>query len=208
MLATVDNPSNAAEWTLAEMLNQPETLEKAMKELDMVVGRERLVQESDIPHLNYIKACAKESFRLHPIAPFNVPHVSTKDTSVAGYFIPKGSHVLLSRPGLGRNPRIWDEPLKFKPERHLKGQGSEVVLVDHELHMLSFSTGRRGCAGVLLGSTMTTMLLARILQGFTWNIPGDASKIDLAESESDLFLAKPLAAMAKPRLAVNVYPAN
>nr|AZT89153.1 cytochrome P450 CYP79D73 [Plumeria rubra] len=208
MIAAVDNPSNAAEWALAEMLNQPETLEKAVNELDIVVGKNRLVQESDIPRLNYIKACAKESFRLHPIAPFNVPHVAIKDTTVAGYFIPKGSHVLLSRPGLGRNPRIWKEPLKFKPERHLKDDGSEVVLVDHELRMLSFSTGRRGCPGVLLGSTMTTMLLARILQGFTWNIPsGNGSKIDLAESESDLLLAKPLVAMAKPRLAENVYPA-
>ncbi|CAH2075720.1 unnamed protein product, partial [Thlaspi arvense] len=109
MLATVDNPSNAVEWALAEMLNKPETLEKAMEELDRVVGRERLVQESDLPNLNYVKACVKEAFRLHPIAPFNVPHVSMEDTIVAGYFIPKGSHVLLSRPGLGRNPRVWED---------------------------------------------------------------------------------------------------
>nr|CAN75825.1 hypothetical protein VITISV_015199 [Vitis vinifera] len=43
-------------------------------------------------------------------------------TSVAGYSIPKGSHVLLSRLGLGRNPRIWEEPLNFNPERHLNAR--------------------------------------------------------------------------------------
>ncbi|KAL2488504.1 Cytochrome [Forsythia ovata] len=153
MLATVDNPSNAIEWALAEMINQPGILKRASEELDSVVGRDRLVQESDLTYLKYVKACAKEAFRIHPIAPFNVPHVSMENATVGGYFIPKGSQVLLSRPGLGRNPRIWEEPLKFKPERHLKDDGSDVVLTDSNLRMLSFSAGRRGCAGVLLGST-------------------------------------------------------
>ncbi|KAL2488494.1 Cytochrome [Forsythia ovata] len=205
MIATVDNPSNAIEWALAEMINQPEILKRALEELDIVVGRDRLVQESDATYLKYVKACAREAFRIHPIAPFNVPHVSIEDATVSGYFIPKGSHVLLSRPGLGRNPRIWEEPLKFKPERHLKDDGSDVVLTDSNLTMLSFSTGRRGCAGVLLGSTMTTMLLARLIHGFTWNAPPDAPNIDLTESKSDLLLAKPLLALAKPRLSEHVY---
>nr|GMD48025.1 isoleucine N-monooxygenase 1-like [Ipomoea batatas] len=97
MLATTDNPSNAVEWALAEMINQPKLLEKAVKEIDSVVGRERLVEESDLPNLNYVKACIKEGFRLHPVAPFNIPHVSLADTAVGGYFIPKGSQVLLGR---------------------------------------------------------------------------------------------------------------
>ncbi|KAL2470897.1 Tryptophan N-monooxygenase 1 [Abeliophyllum distichum] len=196
--ATVDNPTNAIEWALAEMINQPEMLKRASEELDRVVGRDTLVQESDLKYLNYVKACAREAFRLHPLAPFNVPHVSIEDATVGGYFIPKGSHVLLSRPGLGRNPRIWEEPLKFKPERHIKDDGSDVVLTDSNLRMLSFSTGMRGCAGVLLGSTMTTMLFARLIHGFTWNAPPDVPNIDLTESEGALFLAKPLLALAKP----------
>ncbi|KAM7501714.1 hypothetical protein LguiB_000618 [Lonicera macranthoides] len=206
MIATVDNPSNAIEWAIAEMINQPHTLERAVEELDRVVGTHRLVQESDFPKLNYIKSCAREAFRLHPIAPFNVPHVSMSDTTVAGYFIPKGSHVLLSRPGLGRNPRIWDDPLTFNPERHLRDDGSEVALTDSELRLLSFSTGRRGCAGVQLGSTITTMLLARLLQGFTWSAPRTEQRIDLTESRDSLFKENPLLALARPRLAEHLYP--
>lgn len=205
MIATVDNPSNAVEWSLAEMVNQPEILKRATEELDEVVGRDTLVQESDLTKLNYVKACAKEAFRLHPIAPFNVPHVSTEDSSIVSYFIPKGSHVILSRRGLGRNPRIWEEPLKYKPERHLNDDGSEVVLVDSKLNMLSFSTGRRGCPGVLLGTTLTTMLLARLIQGFTWSAPSNVPNIDLNESEDNLLLAKPLFLQAKPRLSDSVY---
>ncbi|KAF8754038.1 hypothetical protein HU200_011517 [Digitaria exilis] len=58
------------------------------------------------------------TFRLHPVAPFNVPHVALEDATVSGYHIPKGSHVILSRIGLGRNPGVWDDPLRFNPDRH------------------------------------------------------------------------------------------
>ncbi|XP_077213493.1 tryptophan N-monooxygenase CYP79A68-like [Tasmannia lanceolata] len=206
--ASVDNPANAVEWAIAEMINQPRILKKAIEELDRIVGKERLVEENDIPHLNYVKACAREAFRLHPIAPFNLPHVSTADATVAGYFIPKGSHVLLSRIGLGRNPRVWDDPLRFNPERHLKDGSTEVELAEPELRFISFSTGRRGCMGAPLGTTMTVMLLARLLQGFSWSLPSGQSSIDLKEGTHDLFLAKPLRANAKPRLPTHVYPAN
>lgn len=205
MIEVVDNPSNAVEWTLAEMINQPELLQRATEELDNVVGKERMVQESDIPKLKFLKACARESFRMHPIAPFNVPHVSMKDTMVGNYFIPKGSHVILSRSGLGRNPNVWSEPHKFKPERHLKSDGSDVVLSEPELKFISFSTGRRGCPGVNLGTTMTMVLLARLLHAFNWSAPSNVSSINLNECKSEMFLAEPLLAIAKPRLATKLY---
>ncbi|KAJ1422937.1 Cytochrome P450 [Sesbania bispinosa] len=205
MIELVDNPSNAVEWALAEMINKPELLQRATEELDNVVGKERLVQESDIPKLNFVKACVREAFRLHPIVAFNVPHVSMTDTMVCNYLIPKGSHVLLSRSGLGRNPKVWTEPHKFKPERHLKSDGSDVVLTEPDLRFISFSTGRRSCPGVMLGTTMTVMLLARLLQGFHWSAPPNISNINLAESKSDMFLAEPLVGVAKPRLAAELY---
>ncbi|RDX68521.1 Isoleucine N-monooxygenase 2, partial [Mucuna pruriens] len=205
MLATVDNPSNAFEWALAEMINQPELLQRAIEELDSVVGKERLVQESDIPKLNYVKACAREVFRLHPIAPFIPPHVSISDTMVGNYFIPKGSHVMLSRQELGRNPKVWNEPHKFKPERHLKSDGSDVILTDPNLKLLSFSTGRRSCPGIMLGTTMTVMLFARLLHGFTWSAPPNVSTINLAESNDDILLVEPLTVVAKPRLPPELY---
>lgn len=214
-MAAVDNPSNAVEWVMAEMINNPDILNKAVEELDRVVGKERLVQEHDIPKLNYIKACAREAFRLHPFAPFNVPHVSLSNSIVAGYHIPKGSHVLLSRMGLGRNPKVWDKPLEFKPERHLWNYNSgrskqsisgEVLLIEPELRFISFSTGRRGCIAMDLGTSMTIMLLARMIQGFSWMKPPDMSKINLKESKDELCLADPLVACAEPRLPLHVYP--
>ena len=85
---------NTVEWTIAEMLNHQEILEKATKELNIIVGKDRLIQESDIPQLNYIKACCKESFRLHPPNAFLPPHGAREDTTLAGYFVPKGQNFI------------------------------------------------------------------------------------------------------------------
>lgn len=89
-IAAIDNPANNMEWTLGEMLKNPEILRKALKELDEVVGKDRLVQESDIRNLNYLKACCRETFRIHPSAHYVPPHVARQDTTLGGYFIPKG----------------------------------------------------------------------------------------------------------------------
>ena len=207
-LAAMDNPSNAVEWALAEMVNSPETLKKAVEEIDGVVGRDRLVQESDIPRLNYLKACIREAFRLHPVVPFNVPHVALVDTTVAGYHIPKGSHVILSRIGLGRNPAVWDDPLRFNPDRHIPADPANVTLTENDLRIISFSTGRRGCIATSLGTAMTVMLFARLLQGFSWRKPAGMAAVDLSEGRHDIFMAKPLVLHAEPRLPAHLYSAT
>ena len=81
-----------------------------------------------------------------------------------------------------------------------------MVLTDHNLELLSFSTGRRACTGVLLASTMTVMLLARLIQGFTWELPHNEPHVDLNESLQKLSKAKSLLAVAKPRLPHHLYP--
>ncbi|CAM0909156.1 unnamed protein product [Alopecurus aequalis] len=211
MMAAVDNPSNSVEWSLAEMTNAPEVMAKALEEMDRVVGRERLVQESDIPQLTYAKACVREAFRLHPVAPFSVPRAALVDTVVAGYRVPKGSHVLLSRTGLGRNPAVWDDPLRFKPERHISTAAAcgedGVALTENELKFISFSTGRRGCVAASLGTDMCMMLFGWLLQGFTWSKPPGVAAVDLRESEHDVSLAKPLLLHAELRLPAHLYPA-
>jgi len=209
--AAMDSPSNAVEWALAEMVNSPDMLKKAVEEIDGVVGRDRLVQESDIPRLNYLKACIREAFRLHPVVSFNAPHVALVDATVAGYHIPKGSHVILSRIGLGRNPAVWDDPLCFNPDRHIPADPTtmvDVTLSENDLRIISFSTGRRGCIATSLGTAMTVMLFARLLQGFSWRKPAGMAAVDLSEGRHDIFMAKPLVLHAEPRLPAHLYSAT
>lgn len=205
-IATVDNPSNAVEWAMAELINQPKVLKKAVEELDEVVGKERLVQESDIPKLKYLTACIRESFRLHPFSPFNIPHVSNSDIIVNGYLIPKGSEVLLSRLGLGRNSRIWENPNRFNPKRHLKDETVELGLSEPSLRFITFTRGRRGCIGSSLGTNITMMIFARLLQGFSWSLPSGIKKIDFSKTDHELSLMKPLQLHARSRLSHSMYP--
>nr|ARB51598.1 cytochrome P450 79F1 [Isatis tinctoria] len=206
-IAAIDNPANNLEWTLAEMLKNPEILKKALKELDEVVGRDRLVQESDIANLNYLKACCRETFRVHPSAHYVPPHVARQDTTLGGYFIPKGSHIHVGRPTLGRSSKIWKDPLVYKPERHLEGDGisKEISLVETEMRFVSFGTGRRGCVGVKVGTIMMVIMLARFLQGFNWKLDPGYGPLSLEEDDA-LLMAKPLLLSVEPRLAPNLYP--
>ncbi|CAN6304476.1 unnamed protein product [Urochloa humidicola] len=206
MFGSVVYPSNTVEWALAEMVNRPDVMQKAIDELDAVVGKERLVQESDICKLNYLKSCIREAFRLHPYHAINSPRVAMEDTSISGYLIPKDSHVIVSRIGLGKNSKVWHEPLEFRPERHLND--GVVVLAEPDLRFITFGTGRRGCPAVSLGTSFTMVLIARLLQGFSWTKPPGVDTISLQESPTSLALAAPLVLQAKPRLAAHLYVEN
>ncbi|KAL3498471.1 hypothetical protein ACH5RR_041203 [Cinchona calisaya] len=203
----VDSRTTSLEWAVAHMINKPEMLQKATDEIDRVVGKQRLIQESDIPQLNYIKACGKESLRLHPITPFNLPHVAMSNTIVGGYFIPKGSQILLGRRGLGRNPKVWEDPLVFKPERFFNDKSCKIELMEPELRLITLSSGKRACPGIALGTALSVMALGRILQGFSWSVPATDKMIDLSELQNEFEMSKPLHAHAKPRLPAATYDA-
>jgi cytochrome P450 len=69
-------------------MNNPSLLQKAREEIDKVVGKNRLVDESDGPNLPYLQAIMKETFRLHPPIPI-VFRRCIKDCKIENYMIPK-----------------------------------------------------------------------------------------------------------------------
>ncbi|KDP24587.1 hypothetical protein JCGZ_25503 [Jatropha curcas] len=70
--AGTDTSSIATEWALAELINHPDIMRKAKEEIDFVVGKSRLVEESDITNLPYLQSIVKETLRLHPPGPLIV----------------------------------------------------------------------------------------------------------------------------------------
>ncbi|KAL7165179.1 hypothetical protein ACSBR2_040956 [Camellia fascicularis] len=86
-----DTTSNTVEFALAEMMNKPQVLRKAQQEVETVVGKDNIVEESHIHKLPYLYAVMKETLRLHPALPLLVPHCPTKSCIVGGYTIPKGT---------------------------------------------------------------------------------------------------------------------
>ncbi|KAJ0521122.1 putative 3,9-dihydroxypterocarpan 6A-monooxygenase [Helianthus annuus] len=63
--AGTDTSAITVEWALAELINHPNILKKAVEEIDQVIGKKRLLQETDIPNLPYLQAIVKETLRLH-----------------------------------------------------------------------------------------------------------------------------------------------
>jgi len=72
ILAASDTTSVTLTWTLSLLLNNHDVLKKAQDELDIHIGRERQVKESDMKNLVYLQAIIKETFRLYPAAPLSV----------------------------------------------------------------------------------------------------------------------------------------
>lgn len=82
-------------WLLACLLF-PNVVKQAQEELDRVVGKDRLPSFEDEPNLPYIRAMVKESLRWRPITKIGAPHSTSEDDWYNGFFIPKGSTVILS----------------------------------------------------------------------------------------------------------------
>ena len=80
-----DTTALLTEWTMAELMLNPETQKKAQAELDAVVGRDRSVTDSDIQKLPYLQAVVKEALRMHPPGPLlSWARLSTEDVNIAG----------------------------------------------------------------------------------------------------------------------------
>ncbi|KAI3716373.1 hypothetical protein L6452_23664 [Arctium lappa] len=193
------------EWAIAELLKKPEIFQKAIEELDRVIGKDRWVQEKDMCNLPYIEAIAKETMRLHPVAPMLVPRRAREDCKVAGYDITEGTRVLVSVWTIGRDPELWDKPEEFCPERFI---GKEIDVKGHDFELLPFGAGRRMCPGYSLGLKVIEASLANLLHGFTWKLPSTMTKDDLNMEEIfGLSTPKkiPLLTVAQPRLPVEMY---
>ncbi|XVF63325.1 hypothetical protein PTKIN_Ptkin09bG0078900 [Pterospermum kingtungense] len=180
LTAGTDTTAIVIEWALAELINHPEVLIKAQKEIDQVVGKARLVEESDSPHLPYIQAIIKETFRFHPPVPM-LNRKSIKSCSVNGYTIPADCMLFVNIWGIGRDPKVWADPLKFQPERFLEADEGDSCIDVRGLHyqLLPFGTGRRGCPGASLAMQELPTTLAAMIQCFEWKVIGNG--VDMAE---------------------------
>ncbi|KAI5084353.1 hypothetical protein GOP47_0000522 [Adiantum capillus-veneris] len=102
---------------------------------------------------------------------------------------------------VGRNPEVWENPEKFRPQRFLTGDN--VELSDGNLRIVPFGAGRRGCPGATLGSSVVLLGLARLIQAFHWS-PATQS-LNLKEAHGLMVLEEPLQAFASPRLSPHLY---
>ncbi|CAN1283056.1 Licodione synthase [Linum perenne] len=181
-VAGTDTSAASLEWALSELINYPRVLQKAREEIDRVVGPTRLVEESDGPNLVYINAVIKEAFRLHPSIPM-ITRKCVQECEIGGYRIPLNSMLFVNMWSIGRNPKYWDNPMEFRPERFLDNQ---VDMKGQHYELLPFGSGRRICAGMALALQELPAALAAVIQCFDFEVVGSGGEIVKGEKPVDM----------------------
>ncbi|KAH9603541.1 hypothetical protein KSS87_006608 [Heliosperma pusillum] len=180
VVPAIDSATNIVKWALASLLKHPKKFKILQKEIESVVGMNRIVEETDIPKFRYLDLVIKEIFRLYPI--IFAPHEAMEDFSFDGYKIPKGSQIFLNSWAIGRNPSIWsDNCEEFHPERFIDNDIDTISGQDFRLAPFGF--GRRRCPGTLLGSLNVKLLLSQLVHCFDWKMADGKSPEGLVMKE-------------------------
>nr|GMC94691.1 cytochrome P450 CYP736A12-like [Ipomoea batatas] len=181
MLAgSMDTSSTVVEWIMSELLRHPEVMKKLKEELERQVGLDRMVEEEDLEHLEYLEMVIKESLRIHPVAPLLLPHAAIEDCMVNGFHIPKRARVIVNIWAIGHDPNVWSDPKKFIPNRF---NGSNIEYRGRDFELIPFGSGRRSCPGLQLGITVVRLLVAQLVHCFDWDLPNGMSSKDLDMTE-------------------------
>ncbi|RDX53248.1 cytochrome P450 [Lentinus brumalis] len=123
----------------------PEVQRKAQAELDAVIGADRMPTIADRERLPYLNAVVLELIRWLPVTPMGFPHQLTEDDVHAGYFIPKGTLVMVNIWNLLHDPQRYADPMTFNPDRFIATAGKEA---ERDPRDFAFGFGRRRCPGI------------------------------------------------------------
>uniref|UniRef100_A0A4W2HID1 Cytochrome P450 1A n=1 Tax=Bos indicus x Bos taurus TaxID=30522 RepID=A0A4W2HID1_BOBOX len=144
---------------------------------DKVVGRARRPRLSDRPQLPYLESFILETFRHSSFVPFTIPHSTTRDTTLNGFFIPKERCVFINQWQVNHDPKLWGDPSVFRPERFLTSDGTTIDKTASE-KVLLFGMGKRRCIGEVMARWEVFLFLAILLQRLEFSVPPGV-KVDL-----------------------------
>ncbi|XP_059430615.1 cytochrome P450 89A2-like [Corylus avellana] len=201
--AGTDTTSTALQWIMANLVKYPHVQERVLAEIKgVVVGDgEKEVKEEDLHKLPYLKAVVLEGLRRHPPGHFVLPHAVTEDVVLDGYLVPKNGSLNFMVADMGWDPKVWEDPMAFKPERFLSGGGGEVfdITGNREIRMMPFGAGRRICPASGLAMLHLEYFVANLVWNFEWKAVG-GDEVDLSEKQEFTVVMKyPLKAHLSPR---------
>ncbi|KAL8131103.1 cytochrome P450 81Q32-like [Apium graveolens] len=159
--AGVSTSVDTLEWAMSLLLNNPEMLHKAQNEIDNVVGKDGLISESHLVELPYLHHIIKETLRMFPVVRFLIPHESSKECTVGGFYVPCGTMLLVDVKAIQNDPKIWEDPEMFRPERFQEGNVG--------FGWMPFGSGRRKCPGEGLATRVDILALGALIQCFNWD---------------------------------------
>ncbi|KAF3438674.1 hypothetical protein FNV43_RR21438 [Rhamnella rubrinervis] len=194
--AGTDTTVTVLEWAMTELLRHPNIMKKLQTEVKSIASNKTHITEDYLEGMHYLKAVLKETLRLHTPVPLLVPRVSRTQVKINGYEIQAGSQVYINAWAIGRDPRSWERPDEFYPERFLN---SDVDYKGHNFELVPFGAGRRSCPGRVFAMAINELALENLVHRFDWKLPGGAKGEDLDVTESTgLTIHKKLPLLAVP----------
>ncbi|KAI4594709.1 hypothetical protein KJ359_007512 [Pestalotiopsis sp. 9143b] len=172
--AALDTSSMTLNWLVVAWLAEGKNgwVARAQRDLDEVVGRERMPHFDDQPRLAYIWAVLHELLRWRPVIAGGIPHryMGAADDEFRGYRIPAGSFVIANHWGIARDESVYGPNVEsFVPERWMPNDEETDVKMNNgikELYSTVFGYGRRVCVGQNVARQMLFMAIARLLWAF------------------------------------------
>jgi cytochrome P450 len=163
LLAGHETTANALSWTWYLIAGHPEAEAKLFEELrEVLAGRAPTAE--DLPRLGYADAVIKESMRLYPPV-WAFGREALKDCKIGGYHVPAGTQLVMSQWVMHRDPRYYENPGKFRPERWTEDSAEKPPKYAY----FPFGGGPRLCIGRPFAKMEAVLLLATIAQRFQFS---------------------------------------
>ncbi|RDX45826.1 cytochrome P450 [Lentinus brumalis] len=172
-----DTTFSTLQATFLAMSLYPEVLKKAQAELDAVVGSTRLPDFGDTDSLVYVNAIIREASRWLPVLPLGIPHCTSADDELHGYFIPKGTVLLPNVWACMHDPQVFPDPEVFRPERFIR-DGKLDTTVRDPFHF-TFGFGRRICPGRYFAESSMFINISAVLHVFDIGPPVDEASVPI-----------------------------
>lgn len=156
-------------WYL--LARHPDVASRVREEVGAVVGDDRPAA-SHLDSLSTTARVVRESMRLYPPV-HTLPRRTNREVVVGGYRLPAGAEVHLPTFLIQRDPRFFDDPLAFRPERWADGDDRPAFAY------FPFGGGPRRCIGQQFALTEATLAVASVARRYRLDWAGDGD-LDLA----------------------------
>ncbi len=157
----------ALSWTWYLLAQHPEVEARLFEELERVLGG-REPTFDDLPQLRFVDMVVKESLRLYPPA-YGVVREAVKHCELGGYSIPAGATVAMFQWVVHRDPRYFNRPEEFIPDRWDNDFAKHLPRCAY----FPFGVGPRVCIGNSFATTELILLVAAIARKFRFKLaPG------------------------------------
>jgi cytochrome P450 len=160
MLAGHETTALALTWTWYLLSEHPAVDERLREELGRELGG-RPPAVGDLPRLRYAELVLTEAMRLYPPIPI-IGRQAIAACELGGYPLPAGTPVSFAQWSVHHDPRFYDEPEAFRPERWADGLARRLPRFAY----FPFGGGPRLCIGNAFAMMEATLLLATIAQRF------------------------------------------